>query len=101
MAITAHVRKHRRRYWAEVYDGAGDATMLVWCEGPFSRHADAEASAINAADIRLAKAKGHDVRNVSELIALRLASPIRPLDRTSSPVDGLALFDAVRSPCMI
>ena len=36
-----------------------------------------------------------------QLIAARLSSPIRPLDRTAAPVDGLALFDQVRSPAML
>ena len=33
-----------------------------------------------------------------QLIAARSASPMRPLDRQAAPVDGLALFDAFRSP---
>lgn len=36
-----------------------------------------------------------------QLIAIRLSSPIRPLDRTAAPVDGLALFDQVRSPAFL
>lgn len=36
-----------------------------------------------------------------QLIAVRAASPMRPLDRRTAPVDGLALFDHARSPVMI
>ncbi|MDP9412673.1 MAG: hypothetical protein M3Q08_00970 [Pseudomonadota bacterium] len=36
-----------------------------------------------------------------QLIALRLASPLRPIGRGSAPVDGLDLFDAVRSPKLL
>jgi len=36
-----------------------------------------------------------------QLIALRLASPMRPAaDRTAAPVDGLGLFDQDRSPAL-
>lgn len=35
------------------------------------------------------------------LIACRLASPMRPLARTAADVDGLALFDVVRSPVLL
>ena len=34
-------------------------------------------------------------------IALRSKQPLRPLQGTTNDVDGLALFDAVRSPAML
>ena len=34
------------------------------------------------------------------LVSLRSAAPLRPLDRQTDPVDGLALFDHARSPAM-
>ena len=36
-----------------------------------------------------------------EIVALRLAAPIRPHDRSSADVDGLDLFDFARSPRLI
>jgi hypothetical protein len=40
-------------------------------------------------------------RNDAAIMALRLTSPLRPLARSSAPVDGLALFDAVHSPLLL
>ena len=36
-----------------------------------------------------------------QIVAIRLAAPIRPHDRTSADVDGLDLFDFARSPRLI
>jgi hypothetical protein len=43
----------------------------------------------------------HAARNHAKMMALRAASPIRSKTRYSAPVDGLGLFDAVRSPMML
>ncbi len=40
-------------------------------------------------------------RKQAQLVAIRAASPMRPIDGRTADVDGLALFDAVRSPCLI
>jgi hypothetical protein len=37
----------------------------------------------------------------AQLIAIRAASPMRPIDGRTADVDGLALFDAVRSPVLL
>ena len=37
----------------------------------------------------------------AQIVTLRLSATLKPLDRTSAPVDGLVLFDAVRSPTLI
>lgn len=39
-------------------------------------------------------------RKQAQLIAIRAASPMRPIDGRTADVDGLALFDAVRSPSL-
>lgn len=36
-----------------------------------------------------------------QLLALRAAAPMRPCNRQTEDVDGLGLFDAVRSPVML
>ena len=40
-------------------------------------------------------------RKQAQIVAIRAASPMRPIDGRTADVDGLALFDAVRSPCLI
>jgi hypothetical protein len=39
-------------------------------------------------------------RKQAELLRLRAASPMRPVDGRTADIDGLALFDTVRSPTM-
>jgi hypothetical protein len=65
----------------------------------YATHRDQLRDMINANALQ--KIDPNQIAKEAQIIALRLASPIRPLDRTSAPVDGLALFDAVRSPCML
>lgn len=43
----------------------------------------------------------HEHRHDATVVALRLANPMRPHDREAAPVDGLALFDAHRSPALL
>jgi hypothetical protein len=40
-------------------------------------------------------------RKQAQIVAIRAASPMRPIHGRTADVDGLALFDAVRSPCLI
>lgn len=39
-------------------------------------------------------------RKQAELLRLRAAAPIRPTDGRTADVDGLGLFDTVRSPSL-
>lgn len=52
----------------------------------------------------LAEADDHARRRRSarqrDLVALRLASPLRPVAGRTADVDGLALFDVVRQPSL-
>ena len=49
----------------------------------------------------LAKLGDPDVaRKQAELVRIRAASPMRPIDGRTADIDGLALFDVVRSPSL-
>lgn len=39
-------------------------------------------------------------RKQAQIVAIRVASPMRPIEGRTASIDGLALFDAVRSPAL-
>lgn len=42
----------------------------------------------------------NQIAREAQIVAIRAASPMRPVDGRTAAIDGLALFDAVRSPSL-